>query len=275
MKKKEVSSEELSLEQLAILDSGYPVSDEVSKLTLPRFGMISKDITESTGTGKLKKISVLQASGTFFTEEDKGEVGENGKKVWTETFLDKDKQDVVIVFHRKQLRMYDSSLEKFYSTPIFDNSEQVLPLYLDKQVVKRGTQKQLQDLFPAVTLKGKPSSKLKEETILYVLIDGVLHQCNLSQSSKWEFMSYKKSVNPSTVITTISSVEETFGDNTFRKMIFTKKRNINGGEFDEVVENQRLLKDQVEADKRFFVPEIVAPKEDDELNDFDSLPSGK
>lgn len=274
MKKNKEVSTELTAEQLAILNEGFPMNDESNRLILPRFGLLSKDITETTGTGKLKKIEVIQSSGTFYTEEDKGNVNEEGKKIWTKTFLDGDKQDVVILFYRKQLSMYDSSLEKFYSTPIFDNSEQIIPLYLDKKVLHKGTQKQLQEKFPSTTLKGKLSSNLKEVTILYVLVDGVLHQCNLSQSSKWEFLSYKKNINPSSVITTLSSTEETFGENTYRKMTFTKKRNINGGEFDEVIENQRLLKDQVEADKRFFVPEISSgeQKADD---DFAALPGVK
>lgn len=262
-------SNELSEAQLAILDQSYPVStDESNSLILPRFGMLSKDITETSGAGKLKKISVIQAAGTFFTESDEGEFDDNGKKIWAKHFLDGDKQDVVIVYHRRQLRMYDSSLEKFYSTPIFDNADQVVNLYLDRQVVKKGTQKQLQDMFPAVTLKGKPTSKLKEDTILFVLYKGVLHQCNLSQSSKWEFKTYSKGINPSTVITTLGSVEETFGDNTFRKMTFTKKRLINFDEFDEVVDNQKIIAEKVESDKRFYVPEIASQAS----KDFDALP---
>lgn len=273
---KKTQEVELSAEQLAILDQSYPVStDDSNSLKLPRFGMLSKDLTETTGTGKNKKIEIVQASGTFFTETDEGEVNEEtGKKVWTKKYLEGDKHDVVIVYHRRQLRMFDASLEKFYSTQIFDNPEQVISLYLDKAVVKKGTQKQLQDMFPTLTLKGKPSSKLKEETILFVLVDGVLHQCNLSQTSKWEFLSYKKGINPSSVITTLSSKEETFGDNTFRKMTFTKKRSINGGEFDTVVESQKILKERVEADARFFLPE-VSVAEDKDLNEFDKVSSGK
>lgn len=261
MSKKEVSTE-LSAEQLAILNEGYPVSEEDVRTTYPRFGMLSKDITEESGTGKNKKIEVIQASGTFFTEKDEGEVDENGKKIWTKTYIDSEKVDVVIVYHRRQLRMYDSSLEKFYSTPIFDDPNQVVPLYLDKQVVKRGTQAQLQEMFPSVTLKGKPSSKLKEETILYVLYNDELHQFTLSQSSKWNFMSYKRTVNPSSVLTTLSSEEDTFGDNTFRKVTFKNKRGINGGEFTGVVNSQRTVKNSVEADKRFFAPQIAAPAND-------------
>ena len=265
-KTKEVSK--LSQEQLDILNQSYPVStDDSNSLILPRFGLLSKDLTEITGTGKNKKIKIIQASGTFFTDSDEGEVDKDNKNIWTRKFLDGDKQDVIILYHRRQLRMYDSSLEKFYSTPVFDGPDQVLNLYLDKQVVQKGTQKQLQVLFPSTTLKGKLSSKLKEDCILFVLVGGVLHQCNLSQSSKWEFKSYKKNLNPSTVITTLGSIEETFGDNTYRKMTFSKKRLINNDdEFNLVVDNQKIIQEKVESDKRFFLP-------DQADKDFDALPA--
>ena len=71
----------LTEEQLAVLNESFPVGDEQSRLLLPRFGMLAKDITEETGTGKNKKITVLQSAGTFYTETDKGEVDEKGKKV--------------------------------------------------------------------------------------------------------------------------------------------------------------------------------------------------
>ena len=112
-KTKEVS--ELSQEQLDILNQSYPVStDDINSLILPRFGLLSKDLTETTGTGKNKKIEIIQASGTFFTDSDEGEVDKDNKNIWTRKFLDGDKQDVIILYHRRQLRMYDSSLEKFY-----------------------------------------------------------------------------------------------------------------------------------------------------------------
>lgn len=258
-------------EQLALLNESYPVEESSNSLILPRFGMLSKDITEVSGSGKTKKIKVTQASGTFFTERDNGEVDENGKKVWTKTFLDGDTQDIVIVYPRRQLRMYDSSLEKFYSTPVYDNDTQVLPLYLDKQVVKRGTQAELQAMFPAVTLKGKPSSKLKQDTILFILVNGELHQCNLSQSSKWGYHPYAKSLYPSTpasFVTTVGSVEETQGDNTYRKMTFTQKRPINGDEFDAVLESQTIVKAKVENDAKFLIaPTSTADQEFEALAD--------
>lgn len=240
--------------QLAILNEAFPVAAESNRQSYPRFGMLSKDITEVTGTGKNKKVKIVEASGTFYTEKDEGDVNETtGKKVWTKHFIEGEEIEVIIAYHRKQLRMYDSSLEKFYSTPIYDSADQVLPLYLDKQVVKTGNQAQLQAAFPTLTLKGKPSSKLKEETILYVIYEGEMYQMNLSQSSKWSFKDYTKSVNPSTVMTTLGSVEETFGDNTFRKVTFTKGRSITSDEFEIVNEGQSTLKETVANDAQLFL----------------------
>lgn len=246
--------EGLSEEQLAVLNEAYPVADEGSRQSLPRFGMIAKDITEETGTGKNKKIKIVQAAGTFYTEKDLGEINEEtGKKIWTKEFIEGETVDVIITFHRRQLRKFDSSLNKFISSPVFDTAEQIIPLYLDKQVIKRGTQADLQMCYPALTQKGKPTSDLKEETILYVLYNGELHQFNLSQSSKWAFKDYKKTVNPSTVVTTLGSVEETFGTNTYNKTTFTSKGSISSSDFDTVVESQKQLKEQVENDNTLFL----------------------
>ena len=258
---------EITTEQINELNLAYPIAEESNRLQLPRFGMLSKDVVEESGTGKNKKITIIQPSGTFFTESDEGEVDEDGKKVWTKTFIDGETVDVQIVYHRRQLRKFDSSLEKFISSPIYDNAEQVIPLYLDKQVIQRGTQAQLQKLYPALTQKGKPTSDLREETILYVIYNGELHQMNLSQSSKWEFKSYAKSINPSSVVTELSSKEETFGKNTYRKVMFKSKGLINRDQFEVVKENQAILKSTVEADQKFYLAAGTPDAKDKELDD--------
>lgn len=247
-------TKKITEEQLAILNDSFPVASESSRPSYPRFGMLAKDIVEVTGSGKNKKVTVLQAAGSFYTEKDEGEIDEEtGKKKWTKTFIEGETVDVIIAFHRRQLRMFDSSLEKFYSTPIYDNKDQVLPLYLDKQIVMKGTQADLQSKFPTLTQKGKPSSKLKEETILYVIYECEMYQMNLSQSSKWTFKDYARNINPSSVMTTLGSVEETFGDNTFSKVTFAKGRLIDGDEFETVIENQAELKETVESDSLLFI----------------------
>jgi len=240
--------------QLAILNEAFPVTGETNRVSLPRFGVLSKDIIETSGAGKNKKITIVQSAGTFYTESDKGEVDEEtGKKVWTKDFIEGETVDVIITYHRRQLRKYDSSLEKFISSPVYDNAEQIIPLYLDKQIIKKGTQAELQACYPALTMKGKPTSDLKEETILYVIYEGVLHQMNLSQSSKWSFKDYSKNVNPSTVITTLGTSEETFGTNTYRKLTFANKCLIDADQFELVSDSQSTLKAVVESDAQLFL----------------------
>ncbi len=256
MAKKEEVALALTEEQLAVLNQNFPVSaDDSNRLTLPKFGMLAKDLIEETGTGKNKQIKVIQAAGTFYTERDLDETNEAGKKVWTKEFIEDETVDVVIVFFRHQLRRYDSSLDKFISTPIYDTPDQVLPLYLDKQVIKRGNEKELQALYPKLTVKGKPSSSLEKKTILYVVYKEELYQFDLSVSSGWEFSGYRRKVNPATVVTTLSSKEETNGSNTYRKVLFANIRAINATEFEKVASNQETIKSQVESDSRFLLPQ--------------------
>jgi len=270
MKTKEVKV--LSAEELSVLDNSYPVSEESNKLSLPRFGLLSKDITEETGKGKNKTIKVIESAGTFYTEKDLGEVDEKtGKKIWSKEYIG-ESVEVIVAYERKQLRKFDASLNKFISTPVYDNKEQIIPLYLDKQVIKRCTPDMLQSMYPALTAKGKPTSDLKEETVLFIIYKGELHQCTLSQSSKWEFKTYKRGLNPSTVLTCLTSSEETFGTNTYRKMKFTNVRNITQDELDIVQEFQSTLKEKVESDAQYFLQnsdtKAIEAKKDERLDKY-------
>jgi len=243
----------LSEEQLAILNGNYPVNEDSGRMILPKFGLLSKDIVEETGSGKNKKIKVIESAGTFYTEKDMGETNEDGKKVWTRKYLSGETVDGIIVYHRYKLSKWDAGLQKFYYTPVYDSAEQVLPLYLDKQIIKRGTEKDLQSLYPKLTAKGKPSSSLDKKTVLYVMYEGELHQLDLSVSAGYEFSSYKRKCNPSTVVTVLSSVEETFGTNAYRKMQFNIKRPISADEFDTAVQSQAIVKSTVESDAKFML----------------------
>lgn len=261
----------LSPEQLAELNAAYPVAEESMRVNLPRFGMLAKDITQEEGKGKTKTIKIIESAGTFYTEQDKGEVNDQGKKVWTKTYLGEE-VEVIIAFHRRQLRLYDKGLNKFISSPIYDNKDQIIPLYLDKRQIAKGTQEELRARYPKLTEKGKKSSKLNEETILYILYEGELYQCNLSQSSKWSFKDYSKGVNPSTVITTLNSVEETNGSNTYRKITFKNTRIINSEEFELVKKAQEMLKTQVESDAQYFLENAnvksIEEKQNEELDNY-------
>lgn len=262
-----MSKNKVDEKELATLNEAFPIVEANNRLSLPMFGMLSKDIVEDSGTGKKKTIKVIEASGTFFTEEG------NGDEVNRE-FLEGEEKDVIIVFHRKQLKYFDKGLEKFISSPIFDNDDQVIPLYLDKRVVAKGTKAELQARYPALTQKGKKTSDLKEYKVLYVLVDGVFYQMNVSISSGWAFSKYassfKDGTSPATVVTTIGSVEETNGSNTYRKMVFTNKRPINAEELELVKESQALIKDVAEATQAFYLEQaklaIEGDKAEEEFN---------
>lgn len=267
MSKKETSLA-LTDEQKALLDQSFPVGDDVTRLQLPRLGMLAKDLEETTGTGKNKKKNIIQASGTFYTEKDEGETNEEGKKVWTKTFIDGEKIEGIILFYRYQLKYYDEPLKKFYSTPVYDKPDQTLPLYLDKKIVKKGTEKELQAMYPKVTQTGRAGSNLQKLTLLYVLYEGEMHQFNLSLSSGWQFSTYKRSLNPSTVLTSFGSIEETKGANTYCKTTFTKVRPISPTEADEVIENVGKVKETVENDSRFLLGSGDAEGTEKKFKDF-------
>ena len=79
-------------------------------------------------------------------------------------------------------------------------------------------------------------------------------------------------MNPSTVITTVGSLEDSNGTNTYRKMTFKINRKITSDEFDTVVEGQNTIKEEVKENEQFFLGQGESKKVDD---DFDALPSGK
>ena len=228
-----------SEEQLAILDQAYPVEEDNRGPRLPRLGFLSKDLIEESGTGKSKKIKVVQAAGTFYKEVETDEINqETGKKVWDKDFFnDEDPLNGVIFFHRKQLRFYDAADNMFINTPIYDRDDEIVPLFKGSTQIAKGIAKELQALYPALTAKGKPSSKLKEEKILYILLDdGQVYQMNLSQSSKFAFSDYGRKNKVNRLVTIMSASEEkTNGSNTYKHIEFSAGETITKVQADIIV----------------------------------------
>lgn len=239
-----------SEDQLAQLKAMYPQEDTYQKIQVPRLGMLAKDVVEESGTGKNKKLTVVNAAGEFYIERQ--ETNEEGERVWKKEFIEGDTIDVLIAYNRKQLSMWDDGLEVFVNTPIYDSADDILPLWEGGKEIARDTPANLQARYPSLTQKNKPSSKLKEVKILYVIYDGDVYQVNLSQSSKWEFLSYSKSANPATVVTTIGSVEETNGSNTYRKMTFTNAGTITSYQAVQVIETANMIRSSIESEKAFY-----------------------
>lgn len=265
-------SKKVDPQELAILNEAFPIVESTDRVRYPRMNMLSKDEVETTGTGKNKKIKVIEAAGTFYIDVK----GDNDE--FEKNFLEGDTQDFIIVYHRKQVKYFDKGLNKFISSPIFDTDEQIVPLYLDKRVIARGTKAELQARYPALTQKGKKTSDLKEYKVLYVLYAGKMYELNMSVTSGWAFSKYassfKDGASPATVVTTIGSVEETNGSNTYRKMTFVKGRAIDADELELIKENQQAVKESAESSAQYYLTESTKPAPKDGDEELDEMVAG-
>src|SRR3990167_7848291 len=170
----------LKEETIIELKSNFPIDPSFERISLPRLAFKSQDMTE----GKGKQMKVVQEAGTFITERQSKEINEEtGKPVWEKTEIGKEVEGV-IVYQRKQLSYYDDSSETYTSSPIYDTDDQIIPLWCNGAEIDSGTSKELKarSEYATTTLKGKPSSKLKDNRILYVLVDDELFQLNLHGS---------------------------------------------------------------------------------------------
>ncbi len=265
---KEVSTQ-LSAEQLAILDSSYPVEDSFSSVMLPRLGMYSQDKME--GKGKDKKVTA--EAGIFYTERQTEKLDANGKKVWEKSELDTE-IEAIILYERKQLSFYDG--EKYTSSPIYDNDSQAIPLFRDRKEIDRGTPAELKgrEEYQGKSAKGKDISKLEDIKVLYVLLDGDVYQMNLRGTSMYAFKTYKKSFQPNRFLTRMNSESKINGKIEWNQMTFEAVRPINSDEGDTVIAHIADIKKAVEAQAAFYAgrsassSKAVAKKPSEDDDDF-------
>ncbi len=237
-----------SEESLALLKQNFPTDPGFQRTFLPRLGMASQDVTE----GKGKAMKVVVEAGTFFTEKQSDEENDEGKKVWDKTELGTEIEGIII-YQRKQLRYYDESIEQYTSSPVFDNAEDIIPLFSNKQEIARGTAAELKAR-PEYQFEkdGKTKSKLEDNKILYVLYDGEVYQLNLRGSSMYSYMSYAKTANPSTCVTHFSSEAKEKGTIAWNQMTFVKVRDLTQEEADQVAQCQSEIIQSVTEEKKYF-----------------------
>lgn len=257
--KKESKSTALALapseEALALLKQNFPQPEGFTRVLLPRIKFVSQDKFE--GKGKDKKVSIV--AGTFFEERETDELDENEKKIWASEELG-DSMDGVIIYVRKQLRMYDEKTEEYTSSPIFDTKDDVVPLFCNKKEVGRGTPADLKKKYMYLP-KGadKERSALEENDILYVLRgiedkenEPELFQFNLRGSSMWSFRAYTRKTLPPAVITNFSSTAEENGDIEWNKVSFTPERMLTNDEVTIVMQRVAEIKQAIADEKAFF-----------------------
>ncbi len=261
MSKKELANV-ASDEVLAQLGESYPIEQGGLTIQLPRLGLVSQDITKETGTGKNKKIEVVTPAGEFYIDQQTEEVDKDGKNVWSKEEIG-DGFEGIIVFKRKQLRLYDEATEKYTSSPIYDNDDEVLPLFCDKKEIARGTPAELKEKYEFTTSDGKVKSKLEDNRISYILYKGELYQMNLRGSSMWSLAKYEKTVVVPTVLTAFGSTAETKGQISWNKMSFKVVRKITGEEAKLILEKQDMLKKAIALSKASYAKASPKKKEID------------
>lgn len=252
-----------SEEQLAMLKSEFPTEQGFTRKFYPRLGMISQDVTEEKKdpkTGK-KKIELVTEAGTFFTEkQDPDEKDEKGNPVWNRLEIGNE-IEATIVFQRKQLKYYNQGTQEFTSSPIFDDENDIVPLFLNKQEIARGTPKELMAREEYLEVKdGKTKSKLEYNRVLYVLMDGEIFQMNLRGSSMYSFMTYARKNTPPASLTKMNSEAKENGAIKWNQMTFETVRDLTGSEVDEVLGRIADLKQDIVEEKSFFANKAVDPE---------------
>lgn len=242
---------------MAALKNEYPTEATFNRILLPRLSLVSQDKTEEVRNAvtKKKEIKVIREAGTFFTETPTEELDEDGKKKWENEDLGENAEGIII-FQRKQLRFYDG--EKYTSSPIYDRDDEVLPLFRDKEEVDRGTVKELQsrDIYQGKTAKGKPTTKLEANRILYVMRDGVIYQMSIRGTSMYAFQTYARKVTPNTVLTKFGSEPKENGSTKWSQMTFENLRLINKEEAKAALDAIKSLKDFITAEKGYYAGRV-------------------
>lgn len=248
---------EISPERQRIIDqlkASQPMEDSFQRVQFPRLGMYSQDQTE--GEGKDKKVTIT--AGTFFIENESDEVDENGKKKWVKDEIG-NSAEVTIVYNRHQLKMYNEDTEEFTSSPIYDTQEDVIPLFLNKKEVARGTPEELKAKYEyqvkdKTTGKTRTKSYLQDNRIVYAIYEGTIHQMNLGGTSMYSFLKYLREVKPtiSAVRTALFSEYNKNGKIEWNKMTFAKERDLTDEELAKSLDFVEEFKAGIEAEKSFF-----------------------
>lgn len=256
----------LSESTVAALRTDFPTEPGFQRAMLPRIAFKAQNVME----GKGKSMKVVIEAGTFFIEkQSKEEDPETGKKLWESEELGTEIEGV-IVFQRKQLSYYDESTNSYTSSPIFDNDDEIIPLFRDRAEIDRGTAKELKarEEYAGTTLKGKPKSNLRDNRVLYVLMNDEMYQLTVHGSSMYSYMNYSRQARPAVpaVLTVFNSESKENGSIEWNQMTFEAKRPLTEKEAEIVLEKQTELKDAIIQEKEFYAGQN-APVQNAELAD--------
>lgn len=255
-------------EVLLALRESFPIEQGFSRILLPRLGMWSQDQTE----GKGKNLVVTAEAGTFYLEQPTEEENEEGKKVWEKKELGTEIEGTII-YKRKQLSYYDESTEAYTSSPIYDNDDDIIPLFCNKEQIHKGTPKELKAQYQFLDEDGKTKSKLKDTVVLYVLKDNELYQLNVHGSSMFSFLTYARKNLPPAVLTRFSSEAKEKGKINWNMMTFETVRNLSNDEALVVLDKVKEIQGSILAEKSYYASqdtEVVPAQANQDFGAFNS-----
>jgi hypothetical protein len=239
---------------LAALGAQVPADAGFARIQLPRIAFKAKAKFEQDPDDE-EKMKVIYKAGSFFTERETDEKDEEGKAVW-------DKENIgttlegIVVYKRKQLRYYDEPGQTFYSTPIFDTPDQIIPLFAGSKKIASGTPAALKkmDMFK-YEKEGKTRSYLSDNTVVYLLVGEELFQFSITSiGAIIDFSRYGQKVQYGLAanVTRFTSTKEVKGDNNYNALAFASARLITADEATLVQEKINLIVDAINAEKEFY-----------------------
>lgn len=240
-----------SNEALELLKNSYPIEEGYNKIQLPRLEYVAQDKME--GEGKNKKC-VIEA-GTFFTNKESTEKNAEGKIVWDKQEIGKE-IEATIVYNRKQLKFFDQSTDSYTNSSIYDQDDEVIPLFCSNVKIASGTPAELKKRYEYTNEEGKVRSKLEDNKILYVLLNGEVYQLTLRGSSMYSFKTFARGTTliPAQ-LTRFSSEPKEKGSTKWNCMTFSKVRDLSMDEVVNVQDKVNEISGAILAEKRYYAKE--------------------
>jgi len=246
-------TEELATTAPSALDAlrqAYPqdAADSYEKKFLPQIRFRAKTVLDDDD-------KVVYKAGTFL-KVTRSDEQVDGKYEYTDTNLGQ-KLTGDVVYARYKLSMYDAGADTYVSTPIFDDKEnEVIKLFSAGQEIASGTMKELQAMYKYEE-DGKTKDRLKLQKVLYVIIDGELHEMAIGGGNIYSYGSYtrdltKAALSPTLVHTEFSSEKTEYGGNKYNQMTF---KNVGELTEEEAVANVEVVRDLIEgikAEKAYY-----------------------
>lgn len=253
-KKKAVKATEASAEALDQLASMAPQADSYNRTQFPKLVFKSQTVLDDDE-------NVIIKAGTFFVERPTEEEDEDGKVVWDQEEIGKS-FEAHIIYNRKRLQYWDTDASEFYTTPMYDSSDETLPLFKAGEFVTDGTpselkgqyseQKEVDDRKNPGEKKMITVSKLRDAKVLYVIYKGEILELTIQGTSMYSFMDYAKKVAFPATITAFNSTKEENGSNKWNKISFKASRNPSGEEATSAIEIGKELLQGIEDEKAFY-----------------------